>query len=218
MIRHIVWDWNGTVLGDSPALIAATIDAFRECGLPAVTRTDYQRRHVQPIPLFYERLAGRELSAAEQARLAECFRGAYAVHRETVTLTLDAVTALGRWTAAGRRQSLLSMYPHAELVPLVTAAGIAHCFARIDGSVGTDVAYKAPHLARHLAALELDPGEVLLVGDSVDDARAAAGCGVRCLVYHAGEDALHSREHFADLGVPLVGSLGEAVEVALYLS
>ena len=213
-VEHIVWDWNGTLFGDSGALIAATIDAFQACGMPKITRADYRRHHIQPIPLFYERLAGRPLSEEEQKDLDRCFRTAYARHRRSVTLTAGAEAALHRWAQTGNTQSLLSMYPHEALVALVTAAGIAPSFALIDGSVGADVAYKAPHLARHLDRLGVRRERVLLVGDSVDDARAAAECGVACLIYHAGEDALHAREHVADTGVPVVGTLVEAVEVA----
>lgn len=215
MIEHIVWDWNGTLFGDSGALISATIDAFRDCGLPPPTRADYQRHHTQPIPAFYARLAGRDLSDAEQARLAECFRTAYATHRTSVTLTPDAEAALTRWAAAGRRQSLLSMYPHRDLLPLVEAVGISALLARVDGSTGADVAHKAPHLARHLQAQQLDPARVLLVGDSVDDVRAARACGVRCVVYHSGEQALHAWDHFDEFGVPVVTSLSAAVSWAL---
>jgi phosphoglycolate phosphatase-like HAD superfamily hydrolase len=107
------------------------------------------------------------------------------------------------------------MYSHADLVPLVTAAGIAPYFARIDGSTGTDLAHKAPHLALHLRRLGLEAQQVLLVGDSVDDADAARECGVRCIVYHAGEDALHARGHFTELGVPVVSSLQAAVDAAV---
>ena len=211
---HIVWDCNGTILGDSGALIAATMDALRACGFPAITRADYQQHHCQPIPLFYERLVSRTLGAEEQLRLDECFREAYARHRRTVSLTADASAALRRWAATGGTQSLLSMYPHPELVPLVAAAGITPYFARVDGSTGSDLAHKAPHLARHLRCLGLEPSQVLLVGDSVDDARAAQACGVRCVIYHAGEDALHAREHFAELRVPVVSSLQAAVDAA----
>jgi phosphoglycolate phosphatase-like HAD superfamily hydrolase len=213
-VEHLVWDWNGTLLADGGALIEATVDAFQECALPAVTREDYQRHHVQPIPLFYERLAGRGLSAAEQERLDSCFRVAYARHRAAVGLALDAVTALTDWSAAGGRQSLLSMYPHRDLVPLVEGAGIAGFFTRIDGSAGTDVARKAPHLKRHLREQGLRPDRTILIGDSLDDVWAARECGVRCLVYHAGPNALHARDHFADAGVPLMPSLTAAVEHA----
>lgn len=214
-VRHIVWDWNGTLFGDSGALIAATIDAFRACGLPGVTRDGYQRHHRQPIPAFYERLAGRPLSDDEQRRLDGCFREAYARHRTRAALTPDALAALTRWSAAGRRQSLLSLYPHRDLVPLVEAAGLAPLLARIDGSTGHDVSRKAPHLARHLAAQGLAADGVLLVGDSVDDVRAARECGVRCLVYHSGADALHARDHFDGFGAPVVATLDEAVDWAL---
>jgi phosphoglycolate phosphatase-like HAD superfamily hydrolase len=215
MIRHIVWDWNGTVLGDSRALIAATVDAFAACGLPPVTRAAYQRHHTQPITTFYERLAGRTLSENDQRSLDECFRAAYARHRLTVTLTADATDAFSAWAAAGGSQSLLSMYPHEELIPLVTAAGIERHLTRVDGSSGQERAHKAPHLRRHLHEQGLVPREVAIVGDSLDDARAARECGTRCVLYHPGEDALHAREHFADAGVPVVPTLTAAVRLLL---
>jgi phosphoglycolate phosphatase-like HAD superfamily hydrolase len=210
-VEHIVWDWNGTLLGDAPALIDATIEAFRECGLPVITRELYQLRHVQPIPLFYERLAGRELTEDEQARLAGCFDAAYGKKRPAVTLTADALAALDRWAAAGGRQSLLSMYPHEALVPLVTAFGIDRFFTRVDGATGPDRSRKAPFLARHLSVQGIDPARTVLIGDSVDDVAAAAECGVRSIVYHAGADALHHRSHFA----AVVPSLVAAVESVL---
>ena len=210
-VEHIVWDWNGTLLGDAPALIEATIEAFQECGLPVVTREFYQLRHVQPIPDFYERLAGRELSADEHKRVAECFDAAYGKRRPAVTLTADALAAMDLWAAAGGRQSLLSMYPHEALVPLVTAFGIYRFFTRIDGATGADRSRKAPFLARHLSVQGIEPARTVLIGDSVDDVAAAAECGVRSIVYHAGADALHHRSHF-DAVVP---SLVAAVESVL---
>ncbi|MEV6491303.1 HAD family hydrolase [Actinoplanes sp. NPDC051633] len=211
MIEHIVWDWNGTLFADGRALIDATVEAFRTCGLTPITGADYQRHHTQPIPAFYERLAGRALSDEEQLRLEECFRVAYTRHRATIALTSDAATALTEWAATGRTQSLLSMYPQDQLLPLVETAGIGHLLTRIDGTAGSDLARKAPHLVRHLERQRLDPGRVLLVGDSVDDVHAARSSGVTCVVYHSGPDALHARDHFAGLPAPVVTSLRAAV-------
>jgi phosphoglycolate phosphatase-like HAD superfamily hydrolase len=213
-IEHIVWDWNGTLLGDGPALIESTIEAFRECGLPEVTRESYQRHHIQPIPLFYSRLAGRNLTGPEQTRLAAGFQTAYGKRRTAVTLTADALPALSSWAAAGGRQSLLSMYPHDLLVPLIAGFGLTDFFTRVDGSVGRDVAFKAPHLERHLRTQDIDPARAVLIGDSLDDVRAAAACGMRCIAYHAGADALHDRSHFESV----VPSLVEAVASVLDIS
>jgi phosphoglycolate phosphatase-like HAD superfamily hydrolase len=212
VIEHIIWDWNGTIFGDSGALIDATIDTFAAAGLKPITRADYQRHHMQPITEFYNRLSGRQLTDEEQTRLDSGFHAAYARHREWVTLTADAVEALTLWSNAGKRQSLLSMYPHDRLMPLVTGAGIAGFFTRIDGTDGVEIRRKAPHLARHLRQLDVAPQRVLVIGDSVDDVVAAGECGVHCVVYHAGEDALHARDHFDGTGVPIVSSLREAVD------
>lgn len=211
-IDHIVWDWNGTLLGDSGAIIDATIAAFAACGLPSVTAAEYRRRHTQPISEFYNRLAGRRLSDEEQARLLTCFHTAYGRRRKLVSLAVDAVEALSLWAEAGRRQSLLSMYPHDLLMPMVTGTGIGHFFARVDGTDGVDIASKAPHLSRHLKQLGVSPKRVLVIGDSIDDARAARACGAHSVLYHSGENALHLREHFAEVGVPVVTTLRGAVE------
>jgi phosphoglycolate phosphatase-like HAD superfamily hydrolase len=210
-ITHIAWDWNGTLFGDGQALIDSTIDAFIAAGMPQVSRELYQLHHSQPIPLFYNKLAGRTLTAAEQQLLAQLFKEAYLKRKEDIALTRGAVEALTLWKEAGRQQSLLSMYPHDELIRLVDKEGIAGFFARIDGLVDAERDRKAPHLRFHLDQLRLSPDRVLVIGDSADDALAARECGVACLLYHAGEHALHALEHFADLQVPVVTGLRQAV-------
>ena len=46
-------------------------------------------------------------------------------------------------------------------------------------------------------------------------ALAARESGAAGLIYHAGETALHAREHFAGLNTPVVGSLSSAVRKVL---
>ncbi|SCF06470.1 Phosphoglycolate phosphatase, HAD superfamily [Micromonospora haikouensis] len=209
-VEHIVWDWNGTIFGDSRALIDATIQAFAMCGMPPITVADYQREHTQPIPVFYNRLAGRVLSDEEQAQLDECFQAAYQRYRDNIMLTHDSIDAMSLWRTANRSQSLLSMHPHDRLVPLIERTGISEFFTRVDGTIGV-LTRKAPHLAEHLDRQGIRADRAVVIGDSVDDARAAQACGAHCLLYHPGEDALHAREHFQELGVPIVETLIDAV-------
>ncbi|MET8759445.1 HAD family hydrolase [Lentzea sp. NPDC004782] len=214
-VEHIIWDWNGTLFADGEALIEATIDAFTVAGLGAITREDYQRHHRQPIPVFYEQLVGRRLTRVEQGLLDRSFQTAYLARRERIALTENAVRALETWRDANGSQSLLSMHPHDRLMPLVKKFDLGGFFVRADGLVGTESARKAPHLQRHLDLLGVPAAKVLLVGDSVDDARAAMECGVSCVLYHAGSNALHALEHFIALGVPVVKGLLEAVHSVL---
>jgi phosphoglycolate phosphatase-like HAD superfamily hydrolase len=214
-VEHIVWDWNGTLLADGQALIESTIDAFDAVGLEAITFQDYQKLHCQPIPVFYDRLAGRKLSALEQASLDEAFQVAYQRRRDGIGLTQDTVGALTAWRETNGTQSLLSMHPHDRLMSLVRKFELLDFFARVDGLTGNEFAGKSPYLRRHLTRLGVSGETVLLVGDSVDDARAALECGIACVLYHAGPTALHVLEHFTEVGVPVVNGLRDAVAAVL---
>jgi phosphoglycolate phosphatase-like HAD superfamily hydrolase len=214
-IQHIIWDWNGTLFNDSGAMIDATIHAFSVTGLSEVDVTTYQQHYMRPIPEFYNRLARRRLSDAEQRLLAKHYREAYENKLGGLTVAPAATDSLTQWQGVGGSQSVLSMHPHDELVRLAAQAGVMDFFTRVDGAVVENHdASKAPHLARHIARLAVDPEWILLVGDSVDDMMAARACGIRALSYHAGKTALHARWHFDGLGIPVVTCLREAVRHA----
>jgi phosphoglycolate phosphatase-like HAD superfamily hydrolase len=211
-IEHIVWDWNGTLFDDGDALVLATIDAFAAIGITDVTRQRYQDCFTRPIQDFYDLLAGRTLTPGEQTLLDEHFQHSYARRLAVAKVHSGAVGALTAWRATGRTQSLLSMYPHDQLVALPQLRAIAHFFTRVDGMSVDESPRKQPHLRRHLAAL--GTARVLVVGDSNDDVAAARACGVRCVLYHPRERALLSQARVAGLSVPVARDLPAAVALA----
>lgn len=212
--HHIVWDWNGTLFADAPVLIESTIEAFAAFDMPPVTAELYRRVHTQPIPVFYERLAGRALSENEHASLAEAFHTAYLRRRSALTLDEGAHQALRQTAQSGLSQSLLSMYPHHRLLPLVHDFGIEPHFTRVEGQRGTNTEGKRENLREHLRAIGVDGSRSLVIGDSVDDAHAAAHVGARCVLYASG---LHTTQDLARTGAPVVESLDEALTTARVL-
>lgn len=67
-------------------------------------------------------------------------------------------------------------------------------------------------MVRHLAGLDgVVPERVVVIGDAVDDAVAAAHAGARAVLYTGGS---HSRASLETAGVPVVDSLAEAVSTA----
>lgn len=164
--------------------------------------------------VFFERLAGRTLQAEECQRLLESFRSRYEEYSIRTELTPDAHMALTRCRETGLRQSLLSLFNHQKLVLLTEEKGIAGFFDRIDGARESAPDRKAPHLARHLRTLGVEPERSLLIGDSVDDALAAEECGALCVLYYAGDFALHTRDS-VEKAARVVTSLNEAVDFAI---
>lgn len=211
-VTHVVWDWNGTLFDDADTLIACTVEAFARPGLPPVTAERYRTLHTQPIDAFYDRLLGRPVPPALRAELHAAFHDAYLRRRPGIGLAPDAAAALRTVAEAGLTQSVLSMHPHDALTALIDRFALRPYLLRVDGQRGADAGYKRDHLVAHLRALDRRPGDVLLVGDSVDDARAAAAAGTRCVLYASG---LHSPDALHAEGVPVVHTLEHALATTL---
>ncbi|MFH8805169.1 HAD family hydrolase [Streptomyces sp. NPDC017936] len=209
---HIVWDWNGTLFHDNDAIIGATNAAFVELGLEPITLERYRALYCVPVPKFYERLLGRLPTGAEWEVMDAVFHRHYTEHRVRCGLTEGAAELLARWRSAGHSQSLLSMYVHDELVPLVRGFGIEPHFVRVDGRTGPSGGSKAEHMVRHLRALgTADPERTVVIGDAADDAVAALHVGARAVLYTGGS---HGRGSLEEVGVPVVDTLEEAVDMA----
>lgn len=210
---HIVWDWNGTLFHDIDAVIEATNASFAEIGLPPITLTRYRDLYCVPVPRFYERLMGRLPTPEEWKVMDETFHRHYWSRAENAGLAEGARRLLADRQAAGLTQSLCSLAPHEHLVPIVRTHGIEQHFIRVDGRTGPSHTGKAEHMARHVGALGGAARErrVVVIGDAVDDAVAAAHIGARAVLYTGGS---HSRASLETAGVPVVDTLAEAVEAA----
>ncbi|MEV6602278.1 HAD hydrolase-like protein [Actinoplanes sp. NPDC051346] len=206
---HLVWDWNGTLLDDLSLVVSASNHTFATAGGRSVDSHEHRQRFRRPVSDFYAEILERAITEEEFEELDRIFHEAYRMGLTTIPLASDAEAAIKAWTGT---QSLLSMWFHDELIPAVESRGLAGVFARIDGRpTEVDGGLKAGHLARHLAQLNVPGERAVLIGDSIDDADAAASVGARCVLYSGGfTDPARLRAS----GTPVVDTLVEAVSLA----
>ncbi|RJQ78649.1 HAD family hydrolase [Pseudonocardiaceae bacterium YIM PH 21723] len=210
-VKHIIWDWNGTLLDDNHAVIQAVNAVCAHFKRGTITHAEWQEIYTRPVSVSYSTLLGTELTVADWANVDRLYHQAYRALLHTCGLQRGADSALQGWRNAGGSQSLLSMFFHTELLPLVTQLGIADLFARIDGlreQTGGDT--KVEYLRRHLADLGKQPDEVVLIGDITDDAEAAAQLGVDCVLVSVGA---MTRRRLQTTGAPVVDSVPEALDL-----
>jgi phosphoglycolate phosphatase-like HAD superfamily hydrolase len=214
VIRHVVWDWNGTLFDDFHVVVDSVNAGIVPFGLVPITPDDYRTHYTRPVKRFYENLAGRPISDEEWLELDRRFHRAYQEKLPAAGLSAEAVAALEAVTSIPAEQSLLSMFPHQELLPLVDRLGVSRYFARIDGLRGEPGAPKAGFLEAHLRELmkHEDPSTVLLIGDATDDAAAAAHVGAAAVLVDNGS---HHRAELESMGVPVASSLLQALEMGL---
>ena len=210
-VRHLVWDWNGTLFDDHAAVVAAINDALALVRLGPIDSETFRSHYTRPVERFYEQVAGRPIEPAEWRTLDERYHLSYGASVERLELAPDALEALAAAEAAGLTQSLLSMWRHHDLVALVERLGIGRFFLRVDGLRVPGGGAKTEHLVAHLDALEVEAPASLLVGDSLDDLAAARAVGAHCVLYDGGT---HHRHALEVTGVPVVDSLTDAVAAA----
>jgi phosphoglycolate phosphatase-like HAD superfamily hydrolase len=158
---------------------------------------------------------GREITAEEWITVDRVFHDAYREVLEEARLTVDAAEALTTVASGGHTQSLLSMFPQQDLIPLVERIGITGFFDRIDGlAEGSPGDLKAVYLERHLRQLIAgeDPRSVVVIGDTPDDAIAAIHVGARPILYDGGS---HHRHDLEATGAEVASTLVAAVGLAL---
>jgi phosphoglycolate phosphatase-like HAD superfamily hydrolase len=208
---HIVWDWNGTLLDDLHVVIEAVNLSMGALGIDPIDEHGYRDHFTRPVRTFYDSLLGRAVGEDEWERLNQGFHDHYLTLVPTAQLAPDAEDALASAAERGWSQSLLSMSPQTQLESVVDAIGIGGYFERIDGLRGPTGGLKALHLEEHLSALDVGPGDAVIIGDTPDDAAAARQVGASVVLYDGGS---HHLQVLQGLDLPLAHTLLEAVELA----
>lgn len=212
---HIVWDWNGTLFDDLDVVVRSVNHGLEGFGAVPIDLDGYRSHYTRPVKVFYDRLVGRELTPDEWATVDRVFHDAYRSALDEARLTADAAEALSKVATGGHTQSLLSMFPHQDLIPLVERIGISDFFDRIDGlTSGSPGDLKAAYLEVHLRNIIAgeDPRSVVVIGDTPDDAIAASHVGARPILYDGGS---HHRSDLEATGAEVASTLMAAVEMAL---
>jgi phosphoglycolate phosphatase-like HAD superfamily hydrolase len=208
---HVVWDWNGTLLNDNHAVLAAVNEVCAGFGRPGLNWGEWQAAYARPMRVSYEQILQRALDEEEWARVDKLYHERYDALLHTCELASGTLDVLRACTDSGRTQSLLSMWFHARLTPTVEQYGLTTYFTRVDGLSG-DVGggSKAESLVRHLEAQQLDPASVVLIGDVVDDGLAAQAAGTQCVLVSTGAMTTEALEA---TGAPVTDSIAEALRV-----
>ena len=209
--RHLVWDWNGTLLDDLPIVLEAVNVSVSALGGAHVDEARYRDHYTRPVKAFYEGLFQRTISDEEWHLLNDTYHEAYYGNVHRAMLAPDAFEAMDRIETIGWGQSLLSMTPQRRLEVIVEGHGLAERLSPLTGLPAQTGGMKAEFLELHLERLGVQGDRVVVVGDTPDDVAAARAVGAPSVLYDGGS---HHRHHLDEVGVPVAHTLVDAVEIA----
>ena len=204
-MKMIFWDWNGTLINDTPVNVDIFNRVREHYGHAPVSVERYREIYQHPIRGMYEQ-SGFDFAKDSYEDIAERWIQIYHTYPNPPKLHDDTVPVLEAFQEKGARQAILSALPHAALEKAVAHHGIDHFFEAVRGAVdvfGHGKVFEGVQLARHV---ELAGADITIVGDSTHDAEVAQELGARCYLVSLGAE---SERRLLETGFPVCGSLSD---------
>ncbi|MFH1851442.1 MAG: HAD hydrolase-like protein [Candidatus Neomarinimicrobiota bacterium] len=205
MYKHIIWDWNGTLLDDVELSLTAINVVLERYGLSVLARERYLEIFTFPVVDYYKTL-GFDFNRTPFSQVGTEFIDEYTSRMLTVDLNPGAREFLEQVRTAGLSQSLLSAAKVQMLETLTRHHRLREYFLRI---VGLDNHYANSKLAAGQAwmrELGFVPAEILYIGDTIHDVDVAGEIGVDIVLLALGHT---SRRRLAASGKPLFADFAE---------
>ena len=198
--RHVLWDWNGTLLDDLWLAVRSANMLLVRRGLPAITREDYLASFGFPVRSYYAAL-GFDFDRESFEDLSEEYVALYEADVGQCRLQPGAVETIDRLSSLGFTQSVLSASHLGFLDDVLRRFGIRDRFQDLAG-LGDKLAHGKTEAGRSLLRrLGADPALTVLVGDTLHDFEVAADLGCRCMLFSGGHQA---RSRLLATGAPVV--------------
>jgi phosphoglycolate phosphatase len=204
--RHVIWDWNGTLLDDAWLCMEILNGMLARRGLPQTDLARYRETFSFPVVNVY-RAMGFDMGGDAFEKMSVEYMDEYQARRHECALQPGAEEALAALRQAGLSQSILSAYRQDMLEAVVKERGLCNYFGHLAGNTNIFAASKADYGKTLLKKIGLEKEEVLLVGDTAHDFEVARELGVGCILVSCGH---YSAERLRSLGAPVFADLFQA--------
>ena len=206
--KHIIWDWNGTLLDDTKLCINVLNQLLQRRNRSPITTETYRENFGFPVVNFYQYL-GFDVASDSFNRVSHEFIENYEARWfQEAELHAETSVILDRLSALGLTHSVLSAAKQEALEIGIEYFGIRTHFSGLMGTDNIKAAGKIDQGHRWVKQLEWDIDQIVLVGDTLHDYEVAQAIGTDCILMAHGH---HTAERLEATGVPLMRSLAELV-------
>lgn len=186
--KHIIWDWNGTLLNDVDFCRKIINRILIENNLPELSMNKYREIFTFPVQNYYK-AAGLDFNKSSFEVLGKDFMVEYEQNKLSCSLFEETKEILSAIYKKGIKQSVLSAYKEDNLKAILISYGL---FDYFDFVIGSDNIYADSklHLGMKLMErLQINKDEILFVGDTLHDYEVASAMGVHSILIANGHQA-----------------------------
>jgi len=186
--KHVIWDWNGTLLDDVWICMEIINKMLYKRSLPILDQERYKTIFGFPIKDYYQK-AGFDFDMEPFEDLAKEYIEEYDSRSLECKLHLGVMDMLQKIRSLGISQSILSASNEESLRSAIRNFGIQEYFSYINGLSNHYAESKIEIGSRWLETQELMPSEVLIIGDSEHDYEVAKAMNVDCMLVSHGHQS-----------------------------
>jgi phosphoglycolate phosphatase len=207
-IKGIIWDWNGTLLNDAGLAVETMNEMLARRNLPELSVGQYKQVFSFPVKNYYQRIGfDFELEPFEIPALEFIVRYNELVH--DCLLHTDAIPILNHFKIKDYRQFILSAMKQDTLDQCLTHFQINHFFEHVSGLGDHYANSKTENGHRLIAGLNLEPRQLLVIGDTVHDFEVASELGCSCLLVANGHQ---SKTVLQETGAMIIDQLSQLLD------
>jgi phosphoglycolate phosphatase len=205
--KHIIWDWNGTLLNDVDLSVDIINRILIRRQLNSLSLEEYKKIFTFPIRNYYEK-AGLDLSTNSFEDLGIEWMDEYENRRIECSLFEGVENVLSYISGNGIQQSILSAYPHKTLKEIIGFFKLNSFFTHLSGLDNIYASSKIELGKKMIEKIGENSVKILLIGDTIHDYEVAKEIGADCLLVASGHQ---NRERLLTCNATVVNSLSEII-------
>jgi len=186
--KHIIWDWNGTLLNDAELCVNILNQILAKRQMRQTSLAEYQEHFDFPVVNYYKSL-GFDFGKEPFDLIAREFIGQYESERGECKLQDGAKEIIEKLRNLGFNQSVLSASQRSSLIAAIELFGLKDFFEDIAGLDDYYAHSKVDIGKKLLEIIGISPEKILLIGDTTHDYEVSRQMGIDCVLLPAGHQS-----------------------------
>ena len=179
--KHIIWDWNGTILNDIDHAISTMNDILKTQELPSIGKKRYKEIFTFPVKDYYDTL-GFDYSKRSFEDLAHEFVDNYMAGFKDCYPFAKIKNTLEKVKETGKTQSILSATDQESLDEMMEHFDFKDLFKHVFG-INDKLAHSKVYRGKELIETSgFDRADTILIGDTLHDKEVAEELGIDVLL------------------------------------
>jgi phosphoglycolate phosphatase len=209
--KHIIWDWNGTLVDDAWLCLEIINNLLHKRNFPKINLQEYQEVFDFPVKDFYAKI-GFDFSNEPFHVPATEYIDAYNKERFRCGLHRGALETLSSFQNSGISQSILSASKQSSLEEAIEYYLLRSYFTNVCGLDDYYANGKIEIAWNLLKHIDEDKSTVVIIGDTTHDYEVASTLGIDCILFNGGH---HNKKKLEQCGVRILDTLADIKNSAI---